>query len=107
VQVREQVLVQIAVHSPKETPKMKAYAFTVQPGQETRVNVEPTIWTSDRGELKDVPVAKRNCFFHDEKHLAFYHTYSQLNCMLECETNFTIQACGCVFFYMSSKLHFR
>ncbi|XP_054276381.1 pickpocket protein 28-like [Macrosteles quadrilineatus] len=91
----------LAVHNPKETPKMKAYASTVQPGHETRVVVEPAIWTSSREQLQNVPLDKRNCLFHNEKILAFYRTYSFRNCMLECETNNTLQSCGCVFFYMS------
>ncbi|KAG7200622.1 hypothetical protein KM043_001178 [Ampulex compressa] len=87
------------LHNPVETPKIADFAFAVTPGEETRVIVTPRISTASRTILS-IPQRKRKCFFTSERKLRYYRTYTQRNCVLECEANFTQKICHCVQYYM-------
>ncbi|CAK9808428.1 Pickpocket protein 28 [Anthophora quadrimaculata] len=87
------------LHNPVETPKIAEFAFTVTPGEETRVIVTPRISTASK-TIISVPQRKRKCFFTSERKLRYYRTYTQRNCILECEANFTQKICKCVQYYM-------
>ncbi|CAL7937690.1 unnamed protein product [Xylocopa violacea] len=87
------------LHNPVETPKIADFAFTVTPGEETRVIVAPRISTASTSIIS-VPQRKRKCFFTSERKLRYYRTYTQRNCVLECEANFTQKLCDCVQYYM-------
>ncbi|XP_076240811.1 pickpocket protein 28 [Calliopsis andreniformis] len=87
------------LHNPVETPKIAEFAFTVTPGEETRVIVTPRISTASKSIIS-VPQRKRKCFFTSERKLRYYRTYTQRNCVLECEANFTQKICHCVQYYM-------
>lgn len=93
------------LHNPVETPKIADFAFGISPGKETRVIIRPHISVASKTILK-IPKKKRKCFFTSERRLRFYRTYTQRNCFLECEANFTQQICQCVQYYMPSKIHF-
>ncbi|EFN82791.1 Sodium channel protein Nach, partial [Harpegnathos saltator] len=92
------------LHNPVETPKIADFSFSIMPGEETRVIVKPRISTASK-TLISIPKAKRKCFFTAERKLRYYRTYTQRNCVLECEANFTQSMCSCVQYYMpkSSK----
>nr|XP_046475640.1 pickpocket protein 28 isoform X2 [Neodiprion pinetum] len=87
------------LHNPVETPKIADFAFTVEPGKETRIVIRPTVTSASRSIIR-VPRKKRRCFFTSERSLKYYRTYTQRNCILECEANFTQQICSCVQHYM-------
>ncbi|KZC12404.1 Sodium channel protein Nach, partial [Dufourea novaeangliae] len=87
------------LHNPVETPKIAEFAFTVTPGEETRIIVTPRISTASKSIIS-VPQRKRKCFFTSERKLRYYRTYTQKNCVLECEANFTQKICNCVQYYM-------
>ncbi|XP_033220571.1 pickpocket protein 28-like [Belonocnema kinseyi] len=87
------------LHNPVETPKIADFAFSISPGKETRVIIRPHISVASKKILK-IPKKKRKCFFTSERHLRYYRTYTQRNCFLECEANFTQQICQCVQYYM-------
>ncbi|XP_026668491.1 pickpocket protein 28-like [Ceratina calcarata] len=87
------------LHNPVETPKIADFAFTLTPGEETRVIVSPEISTAS-DSIISIPQKKRKCFFTSERKLRYYRTYTQRNCILECEANFTQKTCDCVQYYM-------
>ncbi|XP_076296006.1 pickpocket protein 28 [Lasioglossum baleicum] len=87
------------LHNPVETPKIAEYAFAITPGEETRIIVTPRISTASK-TIISVPQRKRKCFFTSERKLRYYRTYTQRNCVLECEANFTQKMCHCVQYYM-------
>ncbi|XP_033190867.1 pickpocket protein 28 [Bombus vancouverensis nearcticus] len=87
------------LHNPVETPKIAEFAFTVTPGEETRVIIAPRILSASKSIIS-VPLKKRKCFFTSERKLRYYRTYTQKNCILECEANFTQKICHCVQYYM-------
>lgn len=92
------------LHNPVETPKIAEYAFAITPGEETRILVTPQISTAVE-TIISVPQKKRKCYFTAERKLLYYRTYTQRNCILECEANFTRKICQCVQYYMPSNLH--
>ncbi|XP_029173329.1 pickpocket protein 28-like [Nylanderia fulva] len=87
------------LHNPVETPKIADFSFSITPGEETRVIIRPRISTASK-TIKSIPKKKRKCFFTTERKLRYYRTYTQRNCILECEANFTQQICDCVQYYM-------
>lgn len=93
------------LHNPIETPKIADFAFLITPGEETRIIVTPRISTASRSILS-IPQRKRKCFFTSERKLRYYRTYTQRNCILECEANFTQEICHCVPHYMPSEMPF-
>ncbi|XP_076229162.1 pickpocket protein 28 isoform X2 [Nomia melanderi] len=92
------------LHNPVETPKIAEYAFAITPGEETRILVTPQISTAMK-TIINVPQKKRKCFFTSERKLLYYRTYTQRNCILECEANFTQKICQCVQYYMPKSLN--
>ncbi|XP_074108181.1 pickpocket protein 28 [Cotesia typhae] len=89
----------LLLHNPVETPKMTDFGFAISPGEETRIVITPRINTASLSIL-GIPSKKRKCFFNTERKLKYYRTYTQRNCLLECEANFTQQICNCVQYYM-------
>ncbi|XP_008207212.2 pickpocket protein 28-like [Nasonia vitripennis] len=87
------------LHSPVETPQIADFAFTLSPGKETRVIITPHITDAQTSIMKISPKIRR-CYFLKERKLRFYRTYTQRNCLQECEANFTLQHCNCMKYYM-------
>lgn len=92
----------MTLHNPIETPKISAFGTLICPGTETQVIIKPTMDIASN-QLRGIDQDKRQCFFSDERNLRFYRTYTQRNCVLECESNFTLYYCQCVMYYMPSK----
>ncbi|PSN50939.1 hypothetical protein C0J52_08126 [Blattella germanica] len=82
-----------------ETPKVSEFGYIISPGKEYRVVISPTIMNAS-ASLRGIPKNKRQCLFSNEKYLKFYRTYTQRNCALECEANYTLETCGCVPYYL-------
>lgn len=91
------------LHSPVETPKISSFGSFVSPGRETSVEIHPTLGMATP-TLANIVKEKRQCVYSAEKQLRFYKTYTQSNCIMECEANFTLMFCQCVMYYMPSKL---
>lgn len=82
-------------------PQMTEYFFVPAKGQ-TYMAIEPHLMDTSEA-LRDYNPEKRHCFFPSERRLAYFATYSQDNCNLECLANYTLNACGCVEYYMPSE----
>lgn len=93
---------QVILNNPIETPKVSSFGISIPPGAETKLVIIPHSMTATP-ELANIDLSKRKCFFENERQLAFYRTYTQRSCVLECEANFTLALCGCVQYYMPSK----
>lgn len=93
----------MTLHNPVETPKISAFGTLICPGMETQIIIKPVIDISTP-QLKNINIDQRQCFFSDERELRFYRTYTQRNCILECESNFTLHFCQCVMYYMPSNI---
>ncbi|KAL1130905.1 hypothetical protein AAG570_012146 [Ranatra chinensis] len=96
----------VLLHNPIETPKLASFASAIRAGSETYVHIMPTIMVSE-DRIEDISVEKRQCYFINERHLLYYRSYTQKNCIRECEANFTLTYCGCVLYYMPKDIHTR
>ncbi|XP_017783361.1 PREDICTED: pickpocket protein 28-like [Nicrophorus vespilloides] len=91
------------ISSPIESPKVADFGFLIPPGDETRVTIEPIIMDATKG-IKGIDIKKRQCFFNNERYLQFYRLYSERNCKLECQANFTLNLCGCIPYYLPKNM---
>ncbi|XP_056643637.1 pickpocket protein 28-like [Diorhabda sublineata] len=89
----------ITVHTPHSIPKTKKDYFILPLGSSTRVIVTPNVMSTST-TVKSYKTEDRKCYFSDERILHYFVSYTQGNCYLECFTNYTLQKCGCVHFYM-------
>lgn len=88
-----------SLHTPGEIPRTSKDFFRIELGSNVEVNVKPKMTITSKG-LARYPPETRRCYFNEERKLKFFKVYTQLNCELECLTNFTLQECGCVKFSM-------
>lgn len=93
------------LHNPVETPKIADYGSLITPGREYRIRINPII-TNSTESLHNVKEEDRQCAYSQDKYLRFYRTYTQRNCILECEANYTLSVCKCVPFYLPSTCGF-
>ncbi|CAH0772730.1 unnamed protein product [Bemisia tabaci] len=89
----------IVLHNPVETPKIATFGTFISPGEQTQYVIQPIINIATQS-IEGVAEDKRQCVFSNERRLRFYRTYTQHNCILECEANFTLSFCECVMYYM-------
>lgn len=96
------VHLQMLLHSPVETPKLSFFGFAIRPGTENFITIQPQVRRSTP-RVSKIALRKRQCYFSFERSLRFYRTYTQHNCMQECEANYTLSLCSCVLYHMPSK----
>ncbi|CAG9817679.1 unnamed protein product [Phaedon cochleariae] len=89
----------ILLHHPAEVPRVGTQYFRAPLNQEVVVSVKPDMMTTAPG-LRNYDPHRRQCFFPSERYLAYYQSYTQQNCQVECLTNFTLAKCGCVAYHM-------
>ncbi|CAH1108555.1 unnamed protein product [Psylliodes chrysocephalus] len=61
----------IIIGNPIETPKMADYGTLLSPGVEARFSIKPSVREASVN-LRSVPVNKRQCYFANERKLAYY-----------------------------------
>ncbi|XP_069704368.1 pickpocket protein 28-like isoform X2 [Periplaneta americana] len=92
----------LLLHNPVETPKIADYGSLIATGREYRVKIKPTI-TNSTNSLHKVREVDRQCAYSSDRYLRFYRTYTQRNCILECESNYTLSVCKCVPLYLPKE----
>jgi amiloride-sensitive sodium channel len=80
-------------------PRVKQQHFRIPLDQAVIAAMMPTIMSTSEA-IKSYQPERRQCFFPSERSLKYFKIYTQQNCQIECKTNFTMQMCGCVDFYM-------
>ncbi|RZC36262.1 ASC domain containing protein, partial [Asbolus verrucosus] len=89
----------VLVHSSFNVPRLSKNYFRVPVNKEVVVAVEPElIVTSDA--VKNFGPKERKCYLKSERFLRHFKVYTQVNYLLECLTNYTLNKCGCVTFFM-------
>lgn len=86
------------LHSPAEIATLSHPSVYVHANQLLEIKILPEI-TKCSQELRAWSAAQRGCFFHDERPLRYFRYYTERNCDLECESNVSLAACGCVSFF--------
>lgn len=89
----------IVFHAPGDIPNLSKQYFRISPNQEMIMSVKPNMMITSE-QLHAYDPKRRQCYFQDERPLHFFRRYTQVNCELECLTNYTVQQCGCVKFAM-------
>lgn len=91
----------VQLHAPNEAPQMNTNYFRVPIDQHVLVSIKPNmIITSPR--LRSLTPEYRQCYYGTERKLRFFQVYTQVNCELECLSNYTKERCGCVKFSVPS-----
>lgn len=89
----------VVFHLPTEVPTFSHMFMSLNVGQFRYMRITAEIQKIDT-RLRKFPPKLRRCLYTNEKHLRFFKAYTQLNCELECMTNYTYEKCGCVPFWM-------
>lgn len=91
------------VHTPGTAVQLEDLSVDVSHSEAVQISIKPKLITTSDG-LRNYRIDQRKCFFNSERKLNFFQLYSQSNCEIECLTDYTLQDCGCVMFFMPSKL---
>ncbi|XP_074032749.1 pickpocket protein 28 [Leptinotarsa decemlineata] len=89
----------IILSNPIETPKMAAFGSLLATGLEVRYSITPSVREAS-DNLRNIPLKKRQCYFAEERRLQYYRSYTQTNCNLECQSNYTYEMCLCIPYYL-------
>jgi hypothetical protein len=93
----------LLIHDPYEYPSKHSSQMILNDGIRKKVFIDPKIYDIDDSLLEMSP-KERNCYVKDEKHLKFFNVYTKNNCEMECLTDFMINRCNCVEFFMIRNL---
>lgn len=85
------------IHPPSEFPLSlsRADPFEFEGGKLIEVLITPEVIMTDE-DLKALEFKDRSCYMVGEKQLKFYKVYTTRNCEIECLSNHSSKACGCV-----------
>ncbi|XP_018572878.2 pickpocket protein 28-like [Anoplophora glabripennis] len=89
----------VQLSHPARMPRPKQQHFRIPLNHVFLSAVTPDM-TTTADAIKSYSPLKRNCYFPNEKSLKYFKVYSQQSCQIECKTNYTLNECGCVNFYM-------
>lgn len=89
----------IIFHMPNEIPtKFHDYIYSSM-GTQFLISMTAKHFLTDSTLQKYKPEI-RGCFYENERKLKFFKSYTKAHCDIECLTNHTLRACGCVKFSM-------
>lgn len=92
----------VLIHNPWDVPRLTKHYFRIPLGKVVVTAIEPEMVKTSKEVRKFAP-EKRKCYMQNERPLKHFKNYSQPNCYLECLSNYTLEKCGCVQFFMPSK----
>ncbi|CAG9808682.1 unnamed protein product [Chironomus riparius] len=91
--------IHIRIHMPNEIPTLFHRGFLQEYTHAQRVLITAKVIKAHPSLRSYSPHARR-CYFTNERELQFFKIYTKYHCYLECLTNFLLEKCGCVAFYM-------
>lgn len=89
----------VIIHSPEELPYRTGHHRFQGKIDVLNCYVTTTMTKMDK-DLESWTPEQRNCFMAGEKKLKFFKIYTKNNCEHECLSKASLNACGCVPFYM-------
>ncbi|KAH0815247.1 hypothetical protein GEV33_007544 [Tenebrio molitor] len=89
----------VLIHNPWEVPRLSKHYFRIPFDKVVIAAMSPEMVTTSR-EVRRFKPETRKCYMADERPLKHFQKYTQSNCLLECLTNYTLNECGCVWFFM-------
>ena len=90
---------QAYLHEPTSIPEVKERGFSIPPGSEMFVAIQPTSVYSTEGILSQTP-ERRKCWLPNEQGLKYHVNYTRANCLTECMAEKMEEVCGCVPYYV-------
>ncbi|RZC36786.1 ASC domain containing protein, partial [Asbolus verrucosus] len=94
----------VLIHNPIDISRLSNHYFRVPLGIAAVAIIEPKVVTTSPAVKKFSP-SKRKCYLRNERILTHFKLFSQLNCLLECLSNYTLNKCRYVSYFMPSKFH--
>jgi len=91
--------IDIRIHLPNEIPTLFHQRLYQEHTHAQRILINARVIKA-HPSLKSYTPDARGCYFSDEWPLQFFKTYTKYHCYLECLTNYVLEKCGCVAFYM-------
>ncbi|XP_044256790.1 uncharacterized protein LOC123006401 [Tribolium madens] len=89
----------ILIHNPWDVPRLTQNYFRVPIDKIVTAAINPELILTSEAVQKFSPET-RQCYLSNERSLRHFKVYTQSNCLLECLTNYTLQKCGCVNYFM-------
>ncbi|CAG9812250.1 unnamed protein product [Chironomus riparius] len=89
----------VIFHDPFELPTANSKVIKLNIYYQTNVLVVPQINSIDESLVEYGP-SERNCYLENEKILKFFKVYTKNNCENECLSDFMLNHCGCIEFFM-------
>ncbi|XP_044260982.1 pickpocket protein 28-like isoform X2 [Tribolium madens] len=89
----------VLLHNPTEIPRPSKFCFQIPLDEIVTASIEPQLIQTANSVRKYKP-EKRNCYMGNDRQLKYFKIYTQQNCQFECWTNFTLNHCGCVHYFM-------
>ncbi|KAJ2952351.1 hypothetical protein O0L34_g4636 [Tuta absoluta] len=89
----------IYVQHPRDHPQATLYYYAAIPDQVSSLALKFNR-LSTANSLIDYTAEARQCYFPEDRKLRYFNIYTSNNCRLECQSNYTYQKCGCVWFHM-------
>ncbi|XP_018903260.2 pickpocket protein 28-like isoform X1 [Bemisia tabaci] len=86
----------LSVHSPTETASSPIHSwYPIVHGALNQLKLKVHLKQTSES-MRSWPVKKRGCYFDNERHLYYFSTYSERNCVSECLSNRSFTVCNCV-----------
>jgi acid-sensing ion channel, other len=87
------------IHPTDELPMLleEEDAIEFSGGKLIEAFITASVTTIDE-ELAALDIAERSCYMDGERQLKFFKVYTKRNCEIECFSNSSLKACGCVSF---------
>ncbi|XP_044758990.1 pickpocket protein 28-like [Coccinella septempunctata] len=89
----------VLLHIPSRIARPALDYMLVPFNKATTITVIPEMMSTS-SRVKKYNSETRNCFFPGEKDLRFFKVYTKTSCDMECLSNYTLNFCGCVAFWM-------
>ncbi|XP_023340883.1 sodium channel protein Nach [Eurytemora carolleeae] len=95
----------VLIHSPDEFPEVSAKSIPIHEGTETFIALSAQV-TKSTESVQSMSQTRRSCLLENEVNvpdlnvnLNVFKSYSQANCLLECQAAATLSLCNCLMYY--------
>ncbi|XP_055300406.1 pickpocket protein 28-like [Sitodiplosis mosellana] len=85
----------VLIHNPNDLPMIKNLGMAIPSNFESRFAISPTL-AIGAPSIRSLAIDVRKCIFQSENFLSYFSTYSETNCITECETKILLKNCGCI-----------
>ncbi|KAK7583871.1 hypothetical protein V9T40_004834 [Parthenolecanium corni] len=88
----------VLIHSPADFPSSTDTQLAIGENSSEAITIQPKILRTSK-QIKNWNPEDRGCYLDQERNLYYFKLYTETNCNLECESNYSLLQCGCVAYY--------